>query len=203
MTVLNLEDELLFYKQYHYNHTNVAIHMVFIPMILFTYILAFNYLTIPFDYAVTILDSWFGIHDLKTIEKIAPYLNLGSLLAVGYSLFYCLLDYFGFLVTPLIVFVAIYGKYYTMTYLETSYSITQILSAIMFVNTVSWIFQFIGHGVFEKRKPALLDSLVQALVLAPFFVVFEIAFFFGFRKDLEVNLERRVKVILKDLKKLN
>jgi uncharacterized membrane protein YGL010W len=55
------------------------------------------------------------------------------------------------------------------------------------LHVASWIFQFIGHGVFEKRAPALLDSLSQALTLAPFFVWLEVSacfrsifFFFSF-----------------------
>nr|XP_034914776.1 LOW QUALITY PROTEIN: 2-hydroxy-palmitic acid dioxygenase MPO1-like [Populus alba] len=38
---------------------------------------------------------------------------------------------------------------------------------------VCWTGQFIGHGVFEKRAPALLDNLVQAFIMAPFFVLLE------------------------------
>jgi stalled ribosome alternative rescue factor ArfA len=37
------------------------------------------------------------------------------------------------------------------------------------VHVVSWIAQFVGHGKYEGRKPALLDNLVQALFLAPLF----------------------------------
>ena len=37
-----------------------------------------------------------------------------------------------------------------------------------------WTMQFIGHGVFEKRAPALIDNLVQALMMAPYFVLLEI-----------------------------
>lgn len=28
------------------------------------------------------------------------------------------------------------------------------------VNAATWIAQFVGHGVFEKRAPALLDNLL-------------------------------------------
>jgi uncharacterized membrane protein YGL010W len=64
--------------------------------------------------------------------------------------------------------------------------------------TLAWIGQFIGHGVFERRAPALKDNLVQggsrddlrketatgevkqalilALVTAPFFVHLEMMF---------------------------
>ncbi|KAG6401765.1 hypothetical protein SASPL_138630 [Salvia splendens] len=38
---------------------------------------------------------------------------------------------------------------------------------------VCWTGQFIGHGVFEKRAPALLDNLAQAFLMAPFFVLLE------------------------------
>lgn len=66
------------------------------------------------------------------------------------------------------------------------------------LNVASWIAQFIGHGVFEKRAPALFNNLTQgefdphcvslylrleyadhtALVLAPFFVHLEMLFTF-------------------------
>ncbi|PPR98832.1 hypothetical protein GOBAR_AA21835 [Gossypium barbadense] len=37
-----------------------------------------------------------------------------------------------------------------------------------------WTGQFLGHGMFEKRAPALLDNLVQAFLMAPFFVLLEV-----------------------------
>jgi 2-hydroxy fatty acid dioxygenase len=36
-----------------------------------------------------------------------------------------------------------------------------------------------GHAVFEGRKPALLDSFVQSLVVAPLFVFLELLFALG------------------------
>nr|XP_043624932.1 2-hydroxy-palmitic acid dioxygenase MPO1-like isoform X2 [Erigeron canadensis] len=44
---------------------------------------------------------------------------------------------------------------------------------VLVVQLVSWIAQFIGHGVFEGRAPALLDNILQAFLMAPFFVLFE------------------------------
>ena len=32
---------------------------------------------------------------------------------------------------------------------------------IGYVHAISWIAQFVGHGVFEGRKPALMDNLLQ------------------------------------------
>lgn len=60
------------------------------------------------------------------------------------------------------------------------------------VFVISWIFQFVGHGVFEKRKPALLDNLVQSLVLAPYFVLFEVLFKLGYMPQLRDQLEHDI-----------
>jgi uncharacterized membrane protein YGL010W len=58
---------------------------------------------------------------------------------------------------------------------------------------LSWIVQFIGHGVFEGRAPALLDNLVQAIFLAPFFVWLEILFALGYRPELKSRLDQAIK----------
>ena len=58
---------------------------------------------------------------------------------------------------------------------------------------ISWIAQFIGHGVFEGRAPALLDNLVQAVFLAPFFVWMEILFSFGYRPELRSRVDIAVQ----------
>ena len=41
-----------------------------------------------------------------------------------------------------------------------------------------------GHLVLEGRRPALLQSFFQSLVLAPLFTFFEILFMLGFKKKL-------------------
>lgn len=41
------------------------------------------------------------------------------------------------------------------------------------VHCVAWTLQFIGHGVFERRKPALLDNVLQVFA-APIFVTLEV-----------------------------
>jgi 2-hydroxy fatty acid dioxygenase len=56
----------------------------------------------------------------------------------------------------------------------------------------SWIAQFIGHGKFEGRKPALLDNVFQAFFLAPLFVWLEILFMLGYRPDLQQRVEKLV-----------
>jgi len=50
-----------------------------------------------------------------------------------------------------------------------------------------WIFQLIGH-VFEGRKPALADNLFQIFV-APIFLVAEIFFALGLKRDVLEKVE--------------
>ena len=54
-----------------------------------------------------------------------------------------------------------------------------------------WIFQLIGH-VFEGRKPALLDNLFQIFV-APIFLVAEIFFALGLKRDVRDKVEARLR----------
>merc|ERR1712013_187748 len=46
--------------------------------------------------------------------------------------------------------------------------------AVLAFHVAAWIAQFIGHGVFEGRAPALLDSWDQAFITAPLFVLLEV-----------------------------
>jgi len=47
---------------------------------------------------------------------------------------------------------------------------------------------------FEGRAPALLDSLLQSLVLAVFFVWLEVLFYLGYRPALFRRLQNRTGV---------
>ena len=66
--------------------------------------------------------------------------------------------------------------------------------------TIGWIFQFVGHGVFEKRRPALIDNLVQSLVLAPYFIMFEFLFKLGFMPRLKATLEHDLEIKQRNLR---
>jgi len=50
-----------------------------------------------------------------------------------------------------------------------------------------------GHGVFEGRKPALLDSVLQAFLDAPLFVWYEVAFACGYDPALKQELDAAVQ----------
>lgn len=173
MGVLDLEPQLAFYRKYHSDQVNVIIHMIFVPLILFSSLSLASNIKIPFFSSPT----QFGI-----------YGNLGIISSIGYGVFYSLLD-------PLFG-IPSFAVLFLITVKETE----QLASTPSLCNTVAtaifligWIVQFIGHGVFEKRAPALLDNLVQALVLAPFFVLFEFASLFGVRKQVLERVDAQIK----------
>ena len=65
------------------------------------------------------------------------------------------------------------------------------------MSTLQKYWSFIGHGVFEGRAPALLDSWDQAFITAPLFVILEVLFFFGYRKQFYQDCMKEVEVEIK------
>lgn len=61
------------------------------------------------------------------------------------------------------------------------------------IHVFSWVAQFVGHGKFEGRAPALLDNLFQAIFLAPLFVWLEILFALGYRPELQSRIDKLVE----------
>jgi len=53
-----------------------------------------------------------------------------------------------------------------------------------------WVFQLTGH-VFEGRKPALMDNLFQ-IFIAPIFLVAELFFALGLKRELLQKVETRL-----------
>lgn len=114
--------------------------------------------------------------------------NLGTIVCIAYSTLYVLMEpVAGTMLAPLLLGGTAYGNHLTVTYgMKANY-------VAIGLHVVSWIAQFIGHGVYEGRAPALVDNLVQAIFLAPFFVWMEILFAFGYRPDLKSRLDQNVE----------
>ncbi len=51
-----------------------------------------------------------------------------------------------------------------------------------------WAFQLIGH-VFEGKKPALMDNFFQVFI-APIFLMAEVFFAFGYKRDVAERMEQ-------------
>ena len=120
------------------------------------------------------------------IPNLPP--NLATIATLLYATLYVLMEpVAGGILTPLLLASTAYSNHLTTTY--GSSANYWALGIFLF----SWTAQFIGHGVFEGRAPALLDNLVQALILAPFFVWMEILFSFGYRPELKSRVDSAVE----------
>ena len=120
------------------------------------------------------------------ISNLPP--NLGTIFTLIYATLYILMEpVAGGLLAPILLGCTAFSNHLTCTYGETAnYWALGVFLA-------SWIAQFVGHGVFEGRAPALMDNLVQALFLAPFFVWMEILFSLGYRPELKARVEIAVE----------
>ena len=155
-----LEQLLSQYAAYHLDHKNILTHFVGIPLIVFS-ILCLT------------ARAGFMLSDME--------LTLALGLIVVTSLYYFSLDrIFAFIM--LVVLLAAYPLALKIAHLEFAAWLS--LSIGIFI--VGWVFQFIGH-FYEKKKPAFMDDLV-GLAVGPLFVLAEMVFMLGFRKELEQRM---------------
>ncbi|KAK5654962.1 hypothetical protein OQA88_6720 [Cercophora sp. LCS_1] len=173
---LDLEKHLTFYGAYHHNSVNIIIHMICVPLILFS--------------AFEIASNYGPFFSLPTFIQI-PYLepNLGTFAALTWGALYVLLEPVAGTALALICLGAAAGGNYLRIHSEAP--ITQVAIGI---HVASWILQFIGHGKFEGRAPALLDNLFQAIFLAPLFVWLEFLFGIGYRGELKKRVDKAVEI---------
>ncbi|KAL8669908.1 MAG: hypothetical protein Q9168_005527 [Polycauliona sp. 1 TL-2023] len=172
---LNLEKQLLFYGSYHDHPVNVGIHMLAVPTILMTAFL-FGTNTPP----LVPMPDWLVIPNLPS--------NLGTVACLVYATLYILMEpVAGGILAPLMLAGTAYANHLTGTYGQTANYWA------LGLHVFSWTAQFVGHGVFEGRAPALMDNLVQAFFLAPFFVWMELLFLLGYRPELKSRLDKAVE----------
>ncbi|GLE07728.1 hypothetical protein PINS_up018359 [Pythium insidiosum] len=184
----DLEKQVVFYMSYHYNKVNQWIHFACIwPILISAIVMAAE--TEPLIETPALL---------KDVPVIGDYLvlNVAAVAAVVYMVWYILLDVWAGLIGASLVFAAyVYGNYLSQQ-APALYGVAAWQLALP-VHVLAWILQFIGHGVFERRKPALLDSLDQAVITAPMFVLLEVLFSLGYRRALFQRIMRQVEINVK------
>lgn len=156
--LFDLEKNFAFYGAYHSNPVNIFIHMLFVWPILFT-TLVILYFT----------PALFNLSQIIGCGHCILVLNWGFLFTVIYVGFYVSLDKKSGSFAALLCVACWILSSSLANHLGFSLAWKVVLASQLFC----WTGQFIGHGVFEKRAPALLDNLAQAFIMAPFFVVLE------------------------------
>ncbi|NCN08635.1 MAG: DUF962 domain-containing protein [Leptospira sp.] len=162
--------EMAFYSAYHQEKRNVWIHVLGVPTISFSLLLVLSWVPL------------FSIEGFQVTLAMAA-----AVLVLGY---YFTLDFI-FSSVATILFGTIL---YFANSLSTTLDSTTVWSIFAGGQILGWGTQIYGHYVFEKSRPAFLDNLFQALVSAPLFVVADVFFELGLRK----NLEEDIKAILKE-----
>lgn len=158
-----LIEQLSKYADYHRDPRNIQTHFVGVPMIML---------------AVTVLlsrptASWAGVPLSPAVAAAAASL-----------LFYARLDLrYGAAMAAVLAAMLAAGHW-----LAGQATAVWLGSGIgLFV--VGWIIQFVGHH-YEGRKPAFVDDLVGLLV-GPLFVMAELGFALGLRKDVQQAVDAR------------
>ncbi|KAJ9066828.1 hypothetical protein DSO57_1005790 [Entomophthora muscae] len=169
-----LESQLVFYGSYHRNKINIITHIICVPFILWSAEVALGKLSLEI-----------GTFKPLPLNDFVVTLDLPFLASLLYSVYYISLDAIpGLIYTPILLAMSHHASLYS--------KLSHSGYTALYIHVVCWIAQFLSHGFAEKRAPALIDGFFQAITLAPFFVFYEVLFYFGFRKDLQKRINERI-----------
>lgn len=184
----DLEAQLGFYGAYHQDPRNQLIHFFFVPSILCATMLMLAHFSI------------FGLR-LPVPGTGGHSLNGGSVVVAIYATYYLQLAPLG---GGIFVGCLLLPMYALSTYLvrcdrqaaaakrgasakpSGAGGLGFAMKLSLAVQVVAWYMQIHpGHAIFERVKPALLDSLGQSLTVAPLFAFYEGVFFMGLEQGLQ------------------
>lgn len=155
-----LEQLLSQYAAYHLDHKNILTHFVGIPLIVFS---------------IICLTARAGVM-FSGIE-----ITLALVLLLVTSLYYLSLDkIFG------LIMLVVFALAYPLAYMIAQWGMGAWLATSIGFFVMGWVIQFVGH-FYEKKKPAFMDDLI-GLAIGPLFVLAEMVFMLGFRKDIEQRM---------------
>lgn len=162
-TVKTLTDHLAQYAAYHRDPRNIATHFVGVPMIMLAVVVLLS------------RPAWL-MGDLPASPALVA--------ALASCFFYFRLDFrFGVAMAALVSAMLVAGHWLALQ------STAVWLASGVGLFVVGWIIQFVGH-YFEGRKPAFVDD-VTGLIIGPLFVVAELGFLVGLRKEVQADIEQR------------
>ncbi|HEY6862587.1 MAG TPA: Mpo1-like protein [Burkholderiales bacterium] len=153
-----LARQMSVYAAYHRNRWNRATHFIGVPAIVF---------------AIFIPLHWVALGGGAT---------LAHALAAAVLLYYVILDVAIGLATAAVVLALLEAASVAGS---SGTAAGWSWFAAFFVG--GWIFQLVGH-VFEGRRPALVDNVLQVFV-APVFLVAEVFFMLGLKRALRERME--------------
>ncbi|KAF8351183.1 hypothetical protein F5887DRAFT_196300 [Amanita rubescens] len=186
MDLFNVDKQLTFYGAYHSNRINVLIHIICVPILLWTFQVLATELPVP----SFVPSAHYKINDYLVFD-----MNISAIHAAIYIVYYFALE-------P--VAALLYLPQLTLMLLSATAFAKQPghITQAAILHGISWIAQFLGHGLAEKRAPALLDNLVGAVVLAPFFVHLELLFKMGYRPTMHKRINNEIGKEIAKIRKI-
>ena len=166
----SLSDQMAVYAAYHRHPVNRAIHFFGIPAIV---------------WSLMVFMAFVPLFSAASMEVTLAHVAVAALL-----IWYLVLDY-ALGVAAVLLFTVLMVAALHLDRFGTR--MAWWISGSVFV--LGWVVQFIGHGVWEKRRPALMDNLTQVFV-APIFLVAETAFAMGLKSELRDEVHRKMKAHL-------
>jgi uncharacterized membrane protein YGL010W len=157
-----LAEQMYVYASYHRDRRNKAFHFLGVPLITFAILVPMALARLPVG----------GFH-----------VSLAMLFVLAVLVYYLLLDVP--LAVAMLVFIAPVLALAEWVALQGAV-VWGTVFGVAFV--VGWIIQLAGHA-FEGRRPALTDNLFQVIV-APIFLMTEVFFALGAKKELHAEVER-------------
>jgi uncharacterized membrane protein YGL010W len=150
--------QLAAYADYHRDPRNCATHVVGNPILFLAAVLPLSLLSI----------TPFGVQINAAVLLVIPALILWIVLDVSIGL--------------AIVGVAI-PLLFAAAMIASHVSVAWVWTITGGLIVVGWALQILGHSLFERRRPALLDNPIHMLI-SPMYIFAKLFIALGFRRDL-------------------
>ena len=164
----SLEEQMAFYAAYHRHPMNRATHFVGVPIII---------------YAIMVI---LAVPPMRLDVGLPFALSPTLALICAVLVYYFLLDS-----VLALAMVVVFGALFAAAEWTAAQGLMTALAAFGVAFVGGWIIQLVGHGVWEKRKPALAANLFQVFV-SPIFLVAEVFFALGLKRKVHDAVEALV-----------
>jgi uncharacterized membrane protein YGL010W len=165
--MIDFRRQLAEYANYHRDERNCAMHIIGNPILFLAAVLPLSLLPV----------AVFGVQTSAAPILVTPALILWIAWDVGIGL-----AIVGAAI-PLLLAAATIANH-------VSVAAVWIVTAVLIV--IGWALQIVGHQIFERRRPALLDNPIHMLI-SPMYIFAKLFIALGFRRDLAAVLQKSIQ----------
>lgn len=159
-----LAEQLSVYKTYHTQRVTKITHYIGVPFLVFALLIFLGWIHISVPTIFNINLAWVGV-----VALLIYYFMLDIYLAAG--------------VAVILLLLTVLAEFVSQPIITRPGLITWIVCLVIGIAA-----QVYGH-IYEKKKPAFLDSFSLALI-APIYLFAELMFELGYRKELQAEVDR-------------